>query len=452
MRTAALRAQRPEGGTLSRPGPGPAAPSRPEVNGMGQPTAGARANRVEALSSLRFVSALAILTYHLFPGDKPPLRDVHPVLAHAVESLFVATSFFFVLSGFVLTIAYDRQAQNGTFHSRDFLFRRLTRLYPAYLVGLVAIVVTFAIYPVPALQGDPHLLGWDFASKALMIHSWIPRFTYTWNYPSWAVSVVVFFYVVFAFGFRWFARLPLRRAVGLAALAYAVSIVVVLVFVLLSPHGRDAVAVDDFTPWTIRMKCWPLFRLPEFVIGAAAGRIYLARDALGLDARLGKRLVIGGVVVSVVGLILSSWVPYLIMHNLALVLPFAGTILGIALAHRSRGLKFLASPRLVRLGDATYSVLILQASFIVVLYETGVGEWGHPAVAIGVRALTIALCVVAALVSRNVFELPAIRWVDARNSGLVSWFRRPARAGVPVNPPGRAAAGSGEGPRKAAND
>jgi peptidoglycan/LPS O-acetylase OafA/YrhL len=404
--------------------------------GKPSPSPAASPGRVEALSSLRFVSALAILAYHLFPGDKPPLRSAHPVLSHAVEALFVATSFFFVLSGFVLTIAFERQVQKGTFHSRDFLFRRLTRLYPAYLVGLAAIVLTFAFFPVPALQGDPRAVGWDFVTKALMLHAWVPRFTYTWNYPSWAVSVVVFFYVVFAFGFRWFARLSLRRALALAALAYAASIAVVLAYVALSPNGREALGVDDFTPWTIRMKCWPLFRLPEFVVGAAAGRLFLVRDEVGLEARLGRSLVIGGVVISLAGLLLSGWIPYLVMHNLVLVLPFAGIILGIALAHRSRGLRLLSSPRLVRLGDATYSILILQASFIVVLYETGVGEWDHPVGAVAVRVLTAALCVAAALLSRRIFELPAIRWVDARNSGVFRWFRRPIHAPVSVAPAG----------------
>jgi peptidoglycan/LPS O-acetylase OafA/YrhL len=391
---------------------------------MGQSSPASQADRVDALSSLRFVSAVAILCYHLFARDEPPLLGAHPLLTHTVESLFVATSFFFILSGFVLTIAFARLEGSLFGTPREFLFRRLTRLYPAYLMGFLAILVAFAFFPVPALQGDPRLFGWDIAAKLLMIHAWIPRFTYTGNYPAWAVSAVVFFYVVFAFGFRRFITIPLRRAVGLAALAYASSIAVVLTYCFLAPRGWEPVAVDNFARWTIRLKCLPLFRLPEFVVGAAAGRIYLARGPLGLDARTGKRLVAAGLALSLGGLLLGGYVPYLIMHNILLVLPFAATILGIALAHRSRALRVLAAPPLVRLGDATYSVLILQAPFIVLLDETGVGKWSDPWVAVGVRVLTAAVCVAAALLSRRFVELPVIRWVEARPPSIGAWLRR----------------------------
>ncbi len=404
---------------------------------MASPSAPGASNRVDALSSLRFVSALAILVYHLFAADKPPMKAAHPLLVHAVEALFVATSFFFVLSGFVLTIAYERQVRAGSFRPREFLFRRIARLYPAFLVGLAAIVLTFAAFPVPALQGEPRYWGWDAASKLLLLHAWIPRFTYTWNYPSWAVSTVVFFYVAFALGFRWFARLSLRRAVTVGVLAYGASIAAVIAYMVLAPRGLSPLAVDDYSHWTIRMKCWPLLRLPEFVVGAATGRIFLARAELGLDERLGRRLVVGGAVISVVGLLLAGFLPYLVMHNLVLVLPFAGIILGIALAHRSPGLRVLSSPRLVGLGDATYSILILQAAFIVLLWETGIGRWEHPAAAVGVRLVTIALIVAAAVLSRKVLELPVIHWVEKKDTGLVGWIRGSTPRGGPAGTPAR---------------
>ncbi|NTJ62784.1 acyltransferase [Agrobacterium rhizogenes] len=52
------------------------------------------------------------------------------------QSSYLAVDFFFVLSGFVIAHAYNNRLANGM-SEKSFLWRRLIRLYPMFIVGLV---------------------------------------------------------------------------------------------------------------------------------------------------------------------------------------------------------------------------------------------------------------------------------------------------------------------------
>jgi peptidoglycan/LPS O-acetylase OafA/YrhL len=77
------------------------------------------------LDALRGVAAIAVLGFHmhLYFG-----RQVFP-------QGYLAVDFFFMLSGFVLTYAYQNRLDNGS-STISFFKLRVARLYPLYLVGL----------------------------------------------------------------------------------------------------------------------------------------------------------------------------------------------------------------------------------------------------------------------------------------------------------------------------
>ncbi|KRC82530.1 acyltransferase family protein [Sphingomonas sp. Root241] len=92
-------------------------------------------DRLAALDLLRGLAALAIVTRHFpWPGD----------LIGFLPRDYLAVDLFFVLSGFVLARAYwpSLSQEQG---ARTFLVRRLTRLYPLYLLAtLLAAAFAFA--------------------------------------------------------------------------------------------------------------------------------------------------------------------------------------------------------------------------------------------------------------------------------------------------------------------
>ncbi len=99
----------------------------------------------------------------------------------------LGVSFFFMLSGFVLTKAYgDRDLRFG-----KFMKGRLVRLYPVYLLTLILAVAlqpsrTFSYPLAPVLD-------------LLMLQSWVPNpdIYFSGNAVAWFISSLLFCYVMF---------------------------------------------------------------------------------------------------------------------------------------------------------------------------------------------------------------------------------------------------------------
>lgn len=100
--------------------------SRMVVRGMEIMPGEYETHRYEFLDALRGVAAILVVQRHVsetFGG-------------HPFASSYLAVDFFFVLSGFVIAHAYDRKLTAGM-SVRSFLLRRLIRLYPMFIFGLV---------------------------------------------------------------------------------------------------------------------------------------------------------------------------------------------------------------------------------------------------------------------------------------------------------------------------
>ena len=105
------------------------------------------ARRFVTLDALRGAGAATVMAGHAGPllgGYGPPLT-------------YLAVDMFFVLSGFVISYAYDKKMAAGM-RPIEFLRARVKRLYPIYLVGLLLGLVSL-------LFNNPH--GLSSAQTAL---------------------------------------------------------------------------------------------------------------------------------------------------------------------------------------------------------------------------------------------------------------------------------------------
>lgn len=217
------------------------------------------------LSGVRSVAALAIFGYHLDEWGVVALPERLSQVAYAV------VAFFFVLSGFVLACYVRPDLPALTFYRR-----RFARIWPAHLVALVAA----ALVPLVALSRS-----WEVAvPNALLLQAWLPpRFAYGMNGVTWSLSCEAFFYLVFPLAIRAAVRASHRLVAAVVTAALA----------------AEAVAGLVAPAWAFH---WPLFRLPEFLLGVA----------LGLAFRRGWRPRVsatGAVVALVVVGAASAWLP-----------------------------------------------------------------------------------------------------------------------------------------------
>jgi peptidoglycan/LPS O-acetylase OafA/YrhL len=308
--------------------------------------------RSDALTGIRPFASFAVFFFHfgrpLVAAAPRPLRDL-------AGSGFVAVSFFYVLSGFVLTLAYRDQARDGRFASRRFFARRLARVWPAALFALLMLLPLFVHRPWGRATGafpdggpSPLVTG---LLHLTLLQAWLPSLALSWNLPAWSVSVELAFYVVFPWLLRALLVRSSRARLTLLVLAWLSSLALPLAYVIVQPDGVVA-GPDTAAPWLDALKFWPPARLPELVFGVALASLYSPSwrvpRATGLLALVAIALACA-----------SGRVPYPLLHNGAL-LPAFGALL-VAVAHaRGATARLLSQRWLVALGRCGYAIYIVQ--------------------------------------------------------------------------------------------
>lgn len=112
----------------------------------------------ELLDALRGVAALLVLWHHVFEGYAFAGGGQIQVVNHG----YLAVDFFFILSGFVLSYAYDDR-WGKSLNLRSFARRRLIRLHPMVVMGALLGAITFFI------QGS---VQWDGSRVAVSAVMW----------------------------------------------------------------------------------------------------------------------------------------------------------------------------------------------------------------------------------------------------------------------------------------
>ncbi|WP_339490130.1 acyltransferase [Pseudomonas rhizophila] len=153
--------------------------------------------RFHSLDSFRGLMAISVMLYHLRVSGS---FTEWLLFRHA--EVFV--SFFFVLSGFVLTHAYGSSVK---FNFRKFFISRTFRLLPLHLFMLgVFILLECGRYW--AAQKGMDFNNAPFSGKfapseilpnALLLQSWTHLTNpLSFNYPSWSISIEYYTYMIFA--------------------------------------------------------------------------------------------------------------------------------------------------------------------------------------------------------------------------------------------------------------
>lgn len=101
----------------------------------------------EILNGLRGIAALMVIFYHIFEAFATSPFD------QKFNHGYLAVDFFFILSGFVVAYAYDDRWDRMTV--KDFFKRRLIRLHPLIVIGVVLGTISFLIQGSVKWDGSP---------------------------------------------------------------------------------------------------------------------------------------------------------------------------------------------------------------------------------------------------------------------------------------------------------
>jgi peptidoglycan/LPS O-acetylase OafA/YrhL len=378
----------------------------------------AQVNRLETLTGLRFLAAAAVVFTHTQSLGFLELVGL-PGLAERVPLGGAGVTFFFVLSGFILTYVYPRLATAG--EVGRFLLARFARLWPANLVGLVASMVAFdcLFWPDPQVAFPPLT---RLLVHAAMLESWYPSFQMVmcYNAPAWSISAEFGFYLFFIpliwnWSRSWWWKLPLTLAAPLALVAVAAA------------RGWTTAVPPGHVNYEIALYFTPVMRLWQFAVGMAAALAWqrLCRGRrVGLAAGTALELAAAGLAVAACLLSADAgraaaavpWLgppaSYFVYQCGGLtVVPFALLIVTFANRWGLASWPFATAPA-VFLGEISFGVYILHFPLMIyftshILEYRGLPRWalfaGYWAILLGASAWLYATV-----------ERPARRWIVGR--------------------------------------
>ncbi len=154
--------------------------------------------KIEFLESIRGISAMIVLLFHLKDVSNSPI--IHNFLILNGE-IFV--DFFFVLSGFVIAYNYSTRI-NTVKDLLKFKLKRILRLYPLHILMLLIFsLLEVAKYFVNKKVGmspstEPFLINNinTFVHNLTLTNGFLPLNSF--NIPSWSISVEFFAYFLFS--------------------------------------------------------------------------------------------------------------------------------------------------------------------------------------------------------------------------------------------------------------
>lgn len=214
--------------------------------------------KLDALTSLRFFAALAIVIHHSKGAFFATAWIESPI------PLDYGVSFFFVLSGFILTYSHPESARQ--LGMRDFYVARFARIWPLHFVTFVLCLL---LIPERArLTPDSFFIT---AANLALVQAWIPKAAYFFSYNavSWSISAEVFFYLCFPFLSRRLARTWHWKL--LLVLALGASVLIVATQFNVPPY--DAAAPFQVSS-TGMSYISPFVRITEFFLGMLTALVY----------------------------------------------------------------------------------------------------------------------------------------------------------------------------------
>ncbi len=329
-------------------------------------------NRIAELDALRGIMAFAVMLYHFTSGLSANLPSV-PVSNLDFYVGQFGVQGFFAISGFVILMTLERTRSVG-----DFIVSRLSRLFPAYWIGLI-ITTCIVAAAGPAVM---HRSVETILLNLTMMQSW---FGYVDVDPSyWSLGIELGFYVI---------MLGLRQLKLLGKVEWIASGFVALRLVARLNPALDA-WLDGLTA---------LYHMPFFVVGILAYRMWTGARSFGQQLPI----------------FLLAGLNLYLSNMLELTTAFAVVVMGSVLLADAK-LAWLSRPSLLWLGAISYPLYLvhqyLGCTMMLWLGKTGLS--GNVS-----TLLTIAVVIgVAALIHLGV-EKPALRairkrWIQSKSAKM----------------------------------
>ena len=366
----------------------------------------------ELLDGLRGVAAILVVFYHIFEGFSfaELTNGVGSGLITTLNHGHIAVDFFFILSGFVISYAYDNRWKEMT--TWQFFKRRLIRLHPMLIMGALIGFAAFAFVGFERWDGTTTPTSWVMIAMLLtmfMIPA-VPGVPYEvrgngemfpLNGPGWSLFFEYVGNILYALFIR---RLSTKLLAGL-------TVVLGLVhawFFLFDVSGYGMIGVG----WTIdEVNFW----------GGLVRMLFPFTLGMWLSRTFKPRKVKGAFWIGSIALIALFAVPYIASEGninlnclyeyvcIAFIFPL---IVWLGACGSTKG----ATSKVNKLlGDISYPLYIVHYPIMYIFYawliEKQIYTLGD---CLGMALLVVSASVILAFLCLKLYDEPVRRWLSKR--------------------------------------
>lgn len=368
--------------------------------------------RVQGVEGWRALACLLVVFYHVWQNmdvndnGVGPWAD-RPAVLGAFLNVDMVVDLFFVLSGLLLFLPFANAALDDTKQvpdRRNFLYRRVLRLYPLYIVVVLACWF-------PRNYGAGTAQWRDLLEHVFLVQAFdSERIFYTVG-PAWTLSVEWIFYLtLFALGpvlVRW-VREVATRPERVKRLAGALGVVVVAS--MLYKANVELVWDIPVTQWAWRFG--PAAKADDLAIGMG-----LAVAMVLMRGRTLPVWVFPVLIAVTVGLVDVLRLPgdavapewLLVVRHTGVALAWAIMLFAFMTCRSSVPARAIDNPVLVKVGILTFAIYLIHEPMLLAIESAGLFSMDPDRFWVNV-VVVFAITLVAALFAHRMIEEP---WTDA---------------------------------------
>ena len=339
--------------------------------------------RIDTLTGIRGLTAIWVILFHTYFPESDSERRIEGVFSTFASRGWLGVDLFFVLSGFVIAHVYTKKMQTFSWKQvRDFLRRRFARIYPNHFVVLgLFLLYVLAASTLGLNFNREHYSCGSFLTQLFMLNGIGLPVAHGWNYVSWSISAEFAAYLLFPFLAPMMSRVSGKLATAWIAVIFGITF-------------AAAMIVNDGKAYMMPWGGTLLRVLSEFSVGALSYHIFRSGIPAHIATYLAPAL-----------LLLILLVAGISEHPLTdgyLVMLFAIFIPTIAADHRSLVARFLLTKPMIKLGEISFSVYLIQNLVEIVINYSGKNFPKFGSLLITMPATAVVINTVASIIAGSI--------------------------------------------------
>ena len=330
---------------------------------------------IKPLTSLRFFFALFVFFSHLLILANDPLTD--SLFRNVFSEGFLGVSFFFILSGFILSLTYKNKFLVKRVTLKEFFVARFARIYPIHIVTMIIAI------PLPMV-----VLSEALPYHLFLLQSFVPdqNIHFSLNAPSWSISDEMFFYALFPFFIFFFYKIKTIAKILIVILMTSTVIIM------------NVALAEEFKHYWLYVS--PLIRIFDFILGMFLYDfcIYIKRNFELIKPHF-LLLEILAIIVFIMFFLLHCYIPISYRYSVYYWIPMLLIILAASKQYFSADdngiFNYLLSNRImVYLGEISFCFYMLHK--LVISYVRGIFKFLEVDISASIIAV---ICFILALVA-----------------------------------------------------